>query len=120
MTRNCLNVMRKLASLYKEATDYAAEWGSRYGYTDAELAPYRRLITPASSRNTLGLVHNRIHEARRQAQAAEAQRMVDASKPKQPEQQSTVEPNWTVDRGWNTSKPPKQPTAPAAPTAPLQ
>lgn len=81
MTRNCYNVMRKLASMYKEATDYATQWGSRYRYTDAELAPYRHLVTPSANQRTLSLVHERIHAARAEAKAARAKSMVNASLP---------------------------------------
>jgi hypothetical protein len=73
MTRNCYNVMRKIAS-------YATQWGNKHGYTAAELAPYMHLITPSTNRRVESIVHERIHAARVAARTAQSQVAVEASR----------------------------------------
>ena len=126
MTRNCLNVMRKLASIGKLSSDYRTQWFNRYGYTADERAKYWDKLPNFSHPSLERYVHNRIMQDRRTASAQNTQNIIKArSKPAStvtPAQQPQ-EPFWTVSGGWRSDMAPgalQQPTAPEQPKAPAQ
>lgn len=122
MTRNCYNVMRKLAA------DYRDTWFKRYGYTDAEKAKYWNKLPAFSHPSLERYVHNKIQEDRRNSMNTATQQIVSAGKQRygarvaaQP--QAPTQPYWTVDGGWRADMAPhtaQQLTAPEQPKAPAQ
>lgn len=114
MTRNCYNVMRKLAA------DYRDTWFKRYGYTDAEKTKYWNKLPSFSHPSLERYVHNKIQEDRRNSMSMATQQIVSAGKQRydarmaaQPQApthpQAPAQPYWTVDGGWRDDMKPAAP-----------